>query len=111
MNQMRTQKKTDTLSDKLFISKPTDNSESVSDEKQIDQNDTSLYTKSTRHNQIVSLLTEIDETDINEDLSIKTSHNDHPKNKEYKTTDTDGIAELLSIPNETCSIIHSIDDP
>jgi len=101
------EKKTDTQSDKTDSPKYAEINESMSDEKEVSQNDLSTYTKSTRHNQIVSLLTEIDETNLNENSSIEISHKNSSERQD-KTTDTERIEELLSIPNDNCHSIHSI---
>ena len=73
----------------------------------------SIFTKSTRHNQIVSLLTEIDETNINEDSPSKSilMHDKDGSELQNNTTDEDGDEESFSISNKSCTIIHSLDDP
>ena len=98
---------------KINFSNPKDTNKSGLSCNEDDQNDMSIFTKSTRHNQIVSLLTEIDETNINEDSPSKSilMHDKDGSELQNNITDEDGDEESFSISNKSCTIIHSLDDP
>ena len=103
----------DTPSGKINFSNPIHTNTSVLNCNEDDQNDMSIFTKSTRHNQIVSLLTEIDDTNINEVSPSKSilMHEKDESELQNITADEDGDEEPFSISNKSCTIIHSLDDP
>ena len=80
------------------------------------KNETTIFTNSSRHNQWVSLLTEIDDTIISEDSSPKQAVSNDEDNLESQNIITEEKEEKedeeeFSITDNALQILQSIDDP